>query len=413
MSQSLVIRFNEVITHAKSEVEWFLFDQNKRLLHKDKTPVADIEASIAEQEKTNLHVSIIVSNDSALLARVDIPSQNAHQIKQALPYVVEELIAQEIEHVHMALPYERDTETQLIDVAIVNHSYLINCLDLLYHNNISPDTLVIDTLCVPYDGGISIMIDGDHALLRTSKYQGLRCQLQDLPRLLDKNSDPDNSQQNVKVLLSGESSLDDLNLNHDVETVHYKEDVAETLAATLLQDPHTINLLQGGYKQGQNTDSGWQTWKFLGVACAVSLILFAIVHLASGLYFNTKSEDLHKKSISYYKQLFPAERRVVNPKRQLENHLRRSAGSNRQFLELLQQVSDEFKHFSQDGALIINQMRYSDDSADLQLEIRGDSIEKLDQLKQQLLMVGLNASIESARAQDGYVLSNVTIGISQ
>ncbi|MCR8921801.1 type II secretion system protein GspL [Dasania sp. GY-MA-18] len=414
---SLIIRITTLAINQDSELQWFLFDHSQQLIQKGCDALASIKEALPAAIRAEVAIHVIVPNDAVLLARVNIPSRNQRHIKQALPFAIEEFIAQDLEKVHMAMPQQLDPSHEQIDVAIIEHSLLISWLDLLHHHQLSPQTMVIDTLCVPIEPQQhSVLIDGEQVLLRLGLYHGVSCERASFnaiySQLIAENFTEDNAPVLQCVYSQAESEAEaSLNYQGAVKESFYKEAASEILAANLLkQGAEQINLLQGGYKQGKQESGGFELWRPTFIAAAASLLLFVISHLASAWYFSWQAEQLRQESISYYKQLFPNERRVVSPKRQLQNHLRLiSSGEGGAFLSTLAAISAEFKPYTQTGQIAVKQLAYTQDNHLLRFELSSQTIEQLDSLKQQLSAIGIKAVIGSARAQENTVISNMTV----
>ena len=406
MNHHLVIRIKQPALQADTSLAWFLFDQTHQLLDSGHLPVSDIFAAVSIADKKQLSIHVIVPNDTVLLTTVNIPSQNARQIKQALPFAIEELICEELENVHMAIPQLQNIQGNEIDVAVIKHSYLIHWLDVLCHANLNPDSMVVDSLCVPYTESCSLLLNDGHLNIRFANYKGLCCQPEDFASLYSSIVKDETDDHTIELVCCADSTqLDAVYLPAMVE-LYYKESVDEVLATTALKQlPLQLNLLQGGYRQNSESGSALTIWKLpLAVAAA---------SVAIGFYFNQQADTLFDESVSYYKKLFPNERRVVSPKRQLQNHLRLVAtGESGVFLNALSNISGEIKQFTVESKIIVNQLSFNESANSIKFELTSQNIEQLDQLKQQLVAVGMNAAIGSARVQDNGVVSQMTVELN-
>lgn len=413
MSQFLVIRFNTIIVTAASDVEWFLFDPMSQLINQGCCAIESINQQLNQNLETIIHV--IVPCDALLLSQVSIPSSNPRQIKQALPYVVEELIAEEIENVHMALPAERSNQIGLIDVAVIKHKYLINWLDILHHHGLSPHHIVPDVLCVPWqDGDHTILLEGDSCLLRLGKNLGVACETNNVESIYTafvQQADQEPSPTTLNIVHANHENSVTAVIFPDQPQLYYKESSSEVLAATLLRDvDSTLNLLQGGYQQEDRESLPWLLWKKTLIVFGLSLMVFVASQSIIGTYFYNKSDQLYAQSVALYQSFYPNERRVFSPRRQLETHLKnQSSSSMASFLPLLAKLSIEVKSDSKQGNFIIKQLRFDNEDGKLQLEIEAKSIEQLETMKQKLSSAGLKVAIGSANVQSEVVVANMIV----
>src|SRR5690348_11441902 len=103
MTQHLVIQLDSARIDADSMIGWYLFDTAQRLERSGQTPLGELQNELggAFREGETL---VLVPGGLVFLTAARIPSRQVRQIKQALPYMVEELIADNIEDVHLAIP---------------------------------------------------------------------------------------------------------------------------------------------------------------------------------------------------------------------------------------------------------------------------------------------------------------------
>lgn len=432
MKYSLVIRLPQAQIDHNTLVEWLLFDEQLQKTDGTVTVLSDIADAVAEHIE-QYDVYVIAPAEDVLLTRVSIPSNQLKQVKQALPFMVEESLACDIETVHLALAENLDLNGGHIDVAVVAHSVLIHWLDMLHSNNLSPRAITVDVLCVPRDElSWSLVVDKQRLLIRTADDAGAACEITDIEMILSAmlrqcSSDIDQSgdiKPSIKLIdtrhAERASSLmvkvaDYIHNNFpefEVKQTQYQEESSELLACHYLREfDSTLNLLQGGYRVRSNTDTGFKRWSLVASIAAIGVASYLLVSLASGFYFSQQAKQLDSEAIALYKQLFPNEQRIVSPKKQMQNHLRLmgTSGGTEGFMPLVAQTAKQFAGASANEQLAVQQLRFDSDRNDLQLEVQGQSIEQLDQFKQLLADSGLSVDISSATEQDNRVVGRLIV----
>ncbi len=94
----------------------------------------------------------------------------------------------------------------------------------------------------------------------------------------------------------------------------------------------------------------------------------------------------------------------------MQNYLRISGTStNTAFLALLAETAKQLGNQDSDLALTVNQLRFDSERGDLQFEVQSQSLDQLDQLKQQLANAGLQVDISSATEQDNIVMGRIVV----
>ena len=80
-------------------------------------------------------ILLLIPNNDIVLTSISIPSKNKKQLLQAIPYALEDTLAEDIEELHFAIhKNEDDPETQ---VAIINHALLESYIGLLKREGIT------------------------------------------------------------------------------------------------------------------------------------------------------------------------------------------------------------------------------------------------------------------------------------
>ena len=428
---------------ASSVAEWVLFDALGDHIRSDKTSIENIH-TVVNNTSSEYDVVVVIPGFRVLLCDVAIPSKKLSQVKQALPFMVEELIAEEIENVHMAMPHPIDLNTGKVDVAVISHQTLINYLDVFYKNNLSPLFITPDILTVPFTKhSWSIAIEGNQCIVRTQELSGINAAADDiemvLASLLSHTEETGvagghNTERTVEIITSDSDeqgrvvakTIADYIRTNFGETILkeslYRESLTELMTTTLVrnfaneQTTKTINILQGGYQINARQVDSWQHWQKAVSVMVVGIFAFLILSVSNGWYFSKMANEYDQKSIALYKSLFPNERRIVSPRKQLENHLRQANNtlSSSSFLNLLTKISESLSSDTLQSSLlsnkiVIQKLRYEQSVDGIQLEIQTESIDQLDQIKKRLSDVGLTTKVNSATEQETHVLSRVLV----
>jgi len=125
-------------------------------------------------------VVILLPNSDVVLTSVNIPSKNKKQLYQAIPYALEDTLAEDIEDLHFAI----HQEAALADthVAIINRERLDLTITLLRKKGITPH-FILPQLLAQYcpDKAWSIIqqpmdLNGNHPVtIRLNAYNGFSC----------------------------------------------------------------------------------------------------------------------------------------------------------------------------------------------------------------------------------------------
>lgn len=419
MKQHLVIQLNAVRVDGDTPVAWHLFGAGGSLERSGVAPLGQVRGEVgAFQDGTTL---VLVPGEVVFLTSAHIPSRQVRQIKQALPYMVEELIADNIEDVHLAIPDIAPGGEHELPVAVVQHHLLIDWLDQLYQHGITADVLCPDTLAAPWrQGSHSFFVQDERVICRDGAYRGQvvgRAQFAHYVQLLKQELAERELGAPLRHIVYGgaeasvsaQAVLAAVQADIDAETTltEYGENGAEVLAANAVQHgDELLNLLQGGYRVQRRGQSERQ-WARVAAVAGIGLVLYCVVAGASGAWFSWQAQKAEQQTFSLYRQLFPNERRVVSPKKQMQAHLGGggAAATGASPLPLLAKAALGLRG----NDLQLDELHYRRQRNDLQLQLHTPTLETLDKIKQQLGGVGLNVDISSAAQQGDKTIGRLNI----
>lgn len=127
--------------------------------------------------------TVLVPSEQVLMLAVDLPLPSRRQRLSALPFAIEDLIADPIGEVHVALGMELAPRRHL--AAVVRHEVIAAWVEKvvaagLTHARIVPDAL---SLPVPEEGSWSVQVSGQRVLVRTAEATGFATSVPQLPVL--------------------------------------------------------------------------------------------------------------------------------------------------------------------------------------------------------------------------------------
>jgi general secretion pathway protein L len=409
MAETLVVKPRSIEINSDSVVDWFIYDLELHLQQQGSVSFCSLVEQLPKPVK-HYQVIAIMPADSMLLAHVAVPTKNPRQLRQALPYVAEELLVEDIEHVHMALPPLSSRDGFGLDIAIVAHRILINWLDVFHHNQLPPNAFFNELLCLPWQQGrTTVIVENNQCFVRTGQFSGFICEQPLLEQYL--------ASQEVSQPLT--ISCDDEQWQHigsdnvagteiGLNTrLAFKEPLAEIQAATAAAEQHQqLNVLQLGYAQGKQQFSLWQNWRWAAYAAAACLLVTIVFELGTGFYLARQANQFEQQAVQLYKRYYPNERRVISPRRQMQSNLASTQQSS-EFLALIGQAAPSFQRIK--PALSVQRLRFVAEQNVIQAEVNGSSIEQFEQLKRALAQVGVEAKINSATEQGGAVAAKLEL----
>lgn len=126
-------------------------------------------------------VIVLVPTEQVLLLTADLPLQGLRRRTEALPFAIEDRIAQPLATVHIALGAEISPQRHL--AGVVTHDVIRDWMTLMVtaglgHARIVPDALALP---LPAAGGWSVALTGERALVRSDDGTGMALPAAHLP----------------------------------------------------------------------------------------------------------------------------------------------------------------------------------------------------------------------------------------
>ncbi|MFI4955294.1 MAG: type II secretion system protein GspL [Gammaproteobacteria bacterium] len=350
-------------------------------------------------------------NPDVVVLTIPRPAGSFSKIRQALPYLLEEQLAEDIEDLHFAVLNQADPQSLV--VAIVNRSVMQQCTQELKMAGLIPQTLLPLWLALAQASNQNwlVLTDSDYIWARTGSFTGLACEREQAQSML--------------VLLYAKQRPEEITwiTSHELDPEWIADCEARDIKTSIikLEAPNTwityvakhylpesaINLLQGDFTVKQTTVSEkrwWHAAKVLGVSIVV--VWFAGL-VAQSFYLQYENNKLQQQIENVYREVFPNAQKVSNPRNIFERELNSAASgkTNNDFLSLLLRVGEVTSAFPQ---VQLTGVIY--DGNQLVINLNVDNFSRLQQIDSQLQQKGLKVEQENAVSTGGVVQARWRIG---
>ena len=237
-------------------------------------------------------VVVLVPGEKVLLTAAAVPSRQQRQIVQAVPNVVEEQLALDIDDCHFAIG-DRN-EAGEVSVAVVSQEDMYRWQSTLSDVGVKPTLMYSDTLTGPWTRGISITIDGKRAHFRSGKFAGFTVPSHQIAfaaellpdiEIVDLYARQDDLE-DLRLQLAQVEAIDGVLLN-----VHTQERGGITLNdASDIEE--TLNLLQGEFQVSRETRSGLRVWQSAAILAVCTFLLHVSLLWGQGIYLQITAKPL-------------------------------------------------------------------------------------------------------------------------
>ncbi len=311
----------------------------------------------------NRKVVAMVSGVGILHTRAAIPVKGTARILQAIPFALEELIAQDVGDLHFAVGKREADGT--VPAAVLDHELISEWRDRLEQSGVRVSSLVSDLSMLPqHEDAAVAVIDGDDVLFRCPNGDVLQDNADNLAMLVDlcafsaeqdgqeddteEPSDEDDNEEMPPSLDGGftgnlprlvlyglpealaerERQLGEVALRVDtLEQREISQHPLRLLARGANAEPAPINLLQGEYAPKTAISTLWQPWR-VAAGLLVAFIATALGAKAIELLQLRAQEAALDASIATVLQTAcPGNAAIVDPRVQMQRCVAARGGS--------------------------------------------------------------------------------------
>ena len=351
-----------------------------------------------------VEIVVLVPAEDVLLLETRVNARSAAQLRQAVPFAVEDQLLGAVEEQHFAI---QATAEDKVGVAVVARTRLQEWIDLLAAAGVRADVILPESLALPVSAeSATAMIDGGRILLRLDRWSAIECSTDDLANWLDQIRAA-----GIDRAIAAHDFDGELDAARKSRFASYQDGQHDplTFLASNLHKP-AINLLSGGFASAHRQARGTRWWRRVAVLAA-ALVVLAFVH--RGLEVHQLGQNLARVDtaisdsvIKTFPDLGAAERSRA-PQSVMRDRLERLRGGSETsgFLRLLGQISPVL------GRTTRTQMRGLEfRNGILEVGLRAPDVATLDSMREQFSAIpGLSAEVTASIPADTGVDGRIRI----
>ena len=387
-------------------MQWAVADDRGSLVS-DPAAGTLAEASAAVEGRRS---TLVVPGNDVLLAEALVPGGSQARAMQAIPFALEEQLADDVEKLHFALgSKDRDDN---YPVAIIDRSTMDAITEQCQEAGLRPTSIVPETLALPRLDAIDFgevswtaLLDEDQAVIRLNGYKGFATDASVASFMLE--GAKGDLAEDTSPLLTIYTTDPETNLivpgGVDTELRDCESRLA--LYANGLASEPNINLLQGSYNPKTQFDKTWKPWRWTAALAAVLVgTLFASKWFD---YRALKAEEsyIDGEIATAFESALPGVR-MQRPRRQIQDALSGDGtGNTSNFTNQLAEIAASLSTQPQTKVRTIGFRNGSFD-----LDLNTDAVPTMDALKSELSKRGaLELTLRSSNREKDTVRARVRI----
>jgi general secretion pathway protein L len=410
MSETLVIRL------SPDAARWVVVDASGAVL--------DGPAQLDEQGPPRAaarRTVALVPATAVLRTRANVPVKGAMKVLQALPFALEDQLADEVDELHFAAG-PRDAGGQ-VQVAVTRRAALAEWCQRLA--GLSLDAMYAESDALPdVPGTATLLLEPGQLLLRTGQGDLLVAEPEDAPVLLGvwldqraagSEEPPPPAHLLVYAATEEPRLLEPLeSLRPRLQSLEVRQLVGGALprlAAGIVASPG-VNLLQGDYAPRRSFAGLWPRWRLAAGLAAAAAATAVLVASLEAWRLQRQADALGASLAAAMQYTFPDAGAGADPRAVLDSHLAQlgkatGTSPSDDFLPTLRVVAEAI---SRAGDARLESLSYRAGIFDLQ--VRAPNAETLDQIRQFVTADGTRtAEIQSANAEGDQVQGRLRIAV--
>jgi len=346
------------------------------------------ELSLAAAEVQRNRVVWLPRGEDVLLLQTSVPAQSRKELQQAVPYAVEDDLATSVDS--NAICFQKTK--QGVAVAIAEAEKLELGYQRLVKAGIRPRIIAPDVLSLPwYEGDWTLLLEQDRALLRNDEFAGVVCDRENLRWVLEQQlaGMEDDLRPKVLHVWGDADGLDDLG----IRLQRARGNALDCLAVGVNKLP-SLNLISALGSSGKLDGDDTRRFQVAAVLAAIALAIGLFAQSWELARLEQYNQTLSQRIESLYRETFPAAKRVVKPRFQMEQQLKELQRGRTGDGGFLAQLAASLPALQGAKGVMLHSLSYQADNLTLRFQV--PDLQSLDRLKQQLEEIpGLAAKIQS------------------
>jgi len=412
MAEFLVIRLG---VDPEQAANWIAVDSNgTRTSAPVSGPLAEAVSDVGDRS-----VIVLVPATTVLTTTVNIPIKGGSRLLAALPFALEEQLADDIDDLHFAAGTRRDSGQ--IPVAVVAHEQMSDWLGRLDEAGLSVSRIVPENYGLARIPGTMSLLSADGQIFfndgADNEFVMQGAKPSDALAVAGALEEPDNEDRVPGHLLAYCSPDDEQRFQHDWNALRHElasvdinllPDGALPRLAVTVGAGNGINLLQGRYGAKAEIGALFRPWRY-AAALLLTLGVLAFGGKVADYYRLTQEESVLKTQFEQvYRSIRPNDQREVVDPVAIVNSVRRSLGGPSALQVFLPSLVQLGQALQQNQAASIEAISYRAGVIDVRLT--APDVATLDKIQKAVSSSGrFSAAIQSTDQVGDKVNSRIQI----
>ncbi len=359
-------------------------------------------------------VVLLLPNSEVVLTTANVPSKNKKQLHQAIPYALEDTLAEDIEKLHFVI--QQPTALAESHVAIINRDRLDVFIDLLRKNGVTLHYVLPQLLAQPFqEKGWSIFQQSylheqqqaadinvnQLVTVRLGKYEGFTCDRNLLPIFLTEQLEKSSPE-------SISSNIDASDLPEGLQALSIVKADPAIVQYDSVEKSLPLNLLTGFISHKKESNINWKVWRApMVLASLVTATVLGILGWQNS-QLQQEQKQLKQSIEKVFTTTFPKSR-IVDAPQQMSSELTQLKKTSIEIVDsplpLISNIAPLLKRYKD---LKLKEIRYQEN--ELQMVMQSPNLTRIEAFKKEAATKSkLKVSVKSSTTTANKVEAVLTI----
>ena len=293
-------------------------------------------SEIKELQKESKTI-VIESSANASILDIELPWLSERKARAAIPYALEDKLAQPVEELHFAFDKLRYQNNRYL-ITVIDKQRLNYLMQVLDTNHIDFDLITLDWFALDPE---QLCVSEANLLVNQDDFKG---SLSGTLATLYLKQHP-----GIQPLLFQDSQM-------TVESSEVRsEEQSYTWIAQKILKSKPLNLCQGDIQHGNTSDWIKKGYKLSGILCVTWLLSLLIVNALTLNTLNKETGKIDQQIADIYRQFFPGAKQIISPKFRIKQLLSNNHQDGESRLLFL---LNEFAKVMKKSSIVIEQLHY-------------------------------------------------------
>lgn len=396
-----------VIYWRRSELGWLWLNASGQPVIEHSGSWTDfiemLEAQRLKEDSAPFQTTVIFSSEQVLLRDVEVPPKPTRQILGAVPFLVEEVLAEDVFECFIAIGHRTGN---VLSVAVVEEGLIRERLESLAEQGLDPEFIGIDQDLLPHEQGQLIVTD-THGFLNTWENEQVAIRSDQIKEVL-----PIFMSAGVEALtlvdFTRQETISGLLTDTSLVSDQFAERPEASFIEYLFKQPRNqrINLRQAHYAFRSKSSATRDSYRRLALAAVFVFGLQMVLTAGQGFFLSRQAQALEKEAIALYQSVFPQDSNTRDMARRWRSRLAGSGSTNQVGLDALMEVVSQRLNGS---GLSLDNLNYNASRGDLVLQLSGRQSDQIMALAEGLMGAGFQAEIGTISQENALVRGSLRI----